>query len=114
MVCDLKSLITRLVSLFRFAEDQAFTEVIVSRLETMEVIKGEWSIRVKGDYTRRVSGKIYDISNTTNPVQIETQVRIDMSSDITLGHHSHRGTDARYRETVMLVSLLALEGGYKN
>jgi len=63
------------VSCFRFAEDQVFTEVVVSRLETMEVIKGEWSVRVKGDYTNRVSGKIYDISNGTNPVQISIEVK---------------------------------------
>ncbi len=37
-----------------------------------QVIDGKWYVIVKGDYAGRVSGAIYDITNTSNPVAIPT------------------------------------------
>lgn len=59
---------------FRFEKDRGFEEISVQLLETLDVIHGKWVVRIKGDSTRSVSGKIFDISNATNPVLIETEV----------------------------------------
>ena len=87
---------------FRFAEDQRFTEVVVLRLETMHVIVGEWTVRVKGDYARKVSGQVFDISNASNPVPIDTHVRMSFSQNEILSHFdecSHHGRDAGQKRT---------------
>ena len=40
----------------------------------MDIIDGKWYVVVKGDYAGRVSGTVFDISNSTNPVNISTEV----------------------------------------
>ncbi len=54
----------------------AFTDVIVNTLDSMSVIDGLWYVIVKGDYAGRVYGNVYDISNNTNPVAIQTTVSL--------------------------------------
>ena len=86
----------------RFAEDQRFTEVVALRLETMNVIQGEWTVRVKGDYARKVHGQVFDISNASNPVPIDTHVRTSLGQYAILSHFdecSHHGRDADQKRT---------------
>ena len=60
----------------RYDSDQTFTEIEATRLETMSVIDGTWYIYLKGDYAGRVSGNVYDIRNSTNPILLVTDVSI--------------------------------------
>ncbi|KAG2441285.1 hypothetical protein HYH02_010124 [Chlamydomonas schloesseri] len=55
-----------------YEDDQTFTEVQVNSINAAQVIDGKWYVIVKGDYAGRVSGAIYDITNSTNPVAIPT------------------------------------------
>ncbi|GIL78617.1 hypothetical protein Vretimale_6215 [Volvox reticuliferus] len=55
-----------------YDEDQPFTEVQVNSINAAQVIDGKWYVIVKGDYAGRVSGAIYDITNSSNPVAIPT------------------------------------------
>ncbi|GFR48750.1 hypothetical protein Agub_g10708 [Astrephomene gubernaculifera] len=55
-----------------YEDDQTFGEVQVNSINAMQVIDGKWYVLVKGDYAGRVSGGIYDITNTSNPVAIPT------------------------------------------
>jgi len=55
-----------------YEEDQAFDQVQVNSINSMDVIDGKWYVVVKGDYAGRVSGAVFDISNTTSPVTIPT------------------------------------------
>eukprot|EP00210_Caulerpa_lentillifera_P002091 g2006.t1 len=57
-----------------FAEDQVFEEIVDSRFETMELIEGEWYVRVIGDFTRKVQGRLFDITNATQPIEIHPSV----------------------------------------
>ncbi len=38
----------------------------------LQVIDGKWYVIVKGDYAGRVSGAIYDITNSSSPVAVPT------------------------------------------
>ncbi|GMH33327.1 hypothetical protein BSKO_01161 [Bryopsis sp. KO-2023] len=53
-----------------YSEDVEFDEIMVNKLETMELIDGTWYVKITGDYAGRVSGRIFNINNTTNPVPI--------------------------------------------
>ncbi|KAK9804279.1 hypothetical protein WJX72_004431 [[Myrmecia] bisecta] len=55
-----------------FDSDQQFTEIEAVRLETMDVVDGNWYVNLMGDYAGRVSGNIYDLTNSTNPVKMTT------------------------------------------
>ncbi|KXZ48315.1 hypothetical protein GPECTOR_29g9 [Gonium pectorale] len=55
-----------------YSEDQTFSEVQVNSINAAQVIDGKWYVVVKGDYAGRVSGAVYDITNSTNPVTIPT------------------------------------------
>ncbi|KAG2494616.1 hypothetical protein HYH03_007135 [Edaphochlamys debaryana] len=55
-----------------FTDDQVFTEVQVNSLNAAQVIDGKWYVIVKGDYAGRVSGAVYDITNSSNPVAVPT------------------------------------------
>ncbi|EFJ43954.1 hypothetical protein VOLCADRAFT_95902 [Volvox carteri f. nagariensis] len=57
---------------YRYDEDQAFKEVQVNSINAAQVIDGKWYVIVKGDYAGRVSGAIYDITNSSKPVAIPT------------------------------------------
>jgi hypothetical protein len=43
----------------------------VNIIEAAEVIDGNWYIVIKGDYTGRVSGTVYDLTNPEKPTPVE-------------------------------------------
>ncbi|GAB4818341.1 hypothetical protein N2152v2_005387 [Parachlorella kessleri] len=53
-----------------FEEDQTFSEVTATRLETVDVIDGRWYIYVHGDYAGRVSGAVFDLTDPDHPKQL--------------------------------------------
>ncbi|GLI65125.1 hypothetical protein VaNZ11_008578 [Volvox africanus] len=55
-----------------YDDDQPFTEVQVNSINAAQVIDGNWYVIVRGDYAGRVSGAIYNITNSSNPVAIPT------------------------------------------
>lgn len=55
-----------------YQDDQLFTEVQVNDINAASVIDGKWYVIVKGDYAGRVSGAIYDITNSSSPVAVPT------------------------------------------
>ncbi|GLC46896.1 hypothetical protein PLESTM_001942200 [Pleodorina starrii] len=55
-----------------YDNDQAFTEVQVNSINAAQVVDGKWYVIVKGDYAGRVSGAIYDITNSSEPTAIPT------------------------------------------
>jgi hypothetical protein len=55
----------------RWEKDQTFSDFKVNRIESAEVVDGTWYIIIKGDYTGRVSGSVYDITNPQEPEQIQ-------------------------------------------
>jgi hypothetical protein len=55
----------------RWEEDQTFNDVKVNRIESAEVIDGVWYLIIKGDYTGRVTGTVYDLTSPTDPQSIE-------------------------------------------
>ncbi len=59
----------------RYADDQGFDQTQVNSINAATIIDGSWYVVVKGDYAGRVSGAIYDITNSSKPVQIPTTVR---------------------------------------
>ena len=46
----------------------------INAINAMEIIDGQWYVVVKGDYAGRVSGTVFDISNSSNPVNMTTEV----------------------------------------
>lgn len=40
----------------------------------MTVVDGTWYVSLKGDYAGRVSGGVYDLRNSSDPVQLVTTV----------------------------------------
>ena len=40
----------------------------------MAVVDGTWYVSLKGDYAGRVSGAVYDLRNSSDPVQLVTTV----------------------------------------
>lgn len=58
----------------RFADDQTFSAIQGTALETMNVVDGTWYVSLKGDYAGRVSGGVYDLRNSSDPVQLVTTV----------------------------------------
>ena len=61
----------------RFEEDQAFSSLQGTTLETMSVVDGTWYVYLKGDYAGRVSGAVYDLRNSSDPVKLVTTVSVD-------------------------------------
>ena len=59
---------------FRFEEDQTFSSLQGTTLETMSVVDGTWYVYLKGDYAGRVSGAVYDMRNSSDPVKLLTTV----------------------------------------
>lgn len=55
----------------RWETDQTFSDVKVNRIESADVTDGEWYVIIRGDYTGRVSGNVYDLTNRTDPAPIE-------------------------------------------
>lgn len=53
-----------------------FTEIVESRFEAMELIEGEWYVKVTGDFAQKVHGRLFDITNTTQPIEIYPTVRV--------------------------------------
>lgn len=41
----------------------------------MSVVDGTWYVYLKGDYAGRVSGAVYDLRNSSDPVKLVTTVR---------------------------------------
>lgn len=62
---------------FRFEEDQTFSSLQATTLETMSVVDGIWYVYLKGDYAGRVSGAVYDLRNSSDPVKLVTTVSGD-------------------------------------
>ncbi len=60
--------------LCRFADDQTFSSLQATDLETMDVVDGTWYVYLKGDYAGRVSGAVYDLRNSSDPVKLVTTV----------------------------------------
>ena len=58
----------------RFEEDQTFSSLQGTTLETMNVVDGTWYVYLKGDYAGRVSGAVYDLRNSSDPVKLVTTV----------------------------------------
>ena len=58
----------------RFADDQTFSALQATDLETMDVVDGTWYVYLKGDYAGRVSGAVYDLRNSSDPVKLVTTV----------------------------------------
>ncbi|DBA89815.1 hypothetical protein WJX79_008735 [Trebouxia sp. C0005] len=55
-----------------FADDQTFSSLQATDLETMDVVDGTWYVYLKGDYAGRVSGAVYDYRNSSDPVKLVT------------------------------------------
>lgn len=51
------------LSVFRFEEAQGFTELRGLVLEGMDVVDGQWYIKLQGDYAGRVSGKVFVLND---------------------------------------------------
>lgn len=66
--------VTALHLLCRFADDQTFSALQATTLDTMAVVDGTWYVSLKGDYAGRVSGAVYDLRNSSDPVQLVTTV----------------------------------------
>ena len=49
----------------------------VNQILSMSVVDGQWYVQVKGDYAGRVSGRIFDITNSTDPVEMAVSVSRD-------------------------------------
>lgn len=64
----------------RFADDQTFSALQGTALETMDVVDGTWYVSLKGDYAGRVSGAVYDLRNSSDPVQLVTTVSLQHTS----------------------------------
>jgi hypothetical protein len=58
----------------RFDTDQTFSDIQVNNIEAMDLVDGKWYVVVKGDYAGRVSGAVYDITNSTAPAQLTLEV----------------------------------------
>ena len=61
----------------RFEDDQTFSSLQGTTLETMSVVDGTWYVYLKGDYAGRVSGAVYDLRNASDPVKLVTTVSSD-------------------------------------
>lgn len=61
--------------LCRFDTDQTFSSLQGTTLDTMNVVDGTWYVYLKGDYAGRVSGAVYDLRNSSDPVKLVTTVR---------------------------------------
>ena len=57
--------------LCRWESDQTFTDVKVNRIESADVTDGEWYVIIRGDYTGRVTGSVFDLSNPSEPEPVE-------------------------------------------
>jgi hypothetical protein len=55
----------------RWESDQTFTDVKENRIESADVTDGNWYIIIRGDYTGRVEGSIYDLTNPQEPEPVE-------------------------------------------
>lgn len=66
---NLRRAITNFLRLliFRFEEAQGFTELRGLVLEGMDVVDGQWYIKLQGDYAGRVSGKVFVMNDENQP-----------------------------------------------
>ncbi len=69
-------LVSCVIMPFRFADDQTFSSLQATDLETMDVVDGTWYVYLKGDYAGRVSGAVYDYRNSSDPVKLVTTVSL--------------------------------------
>jgi len=69
-------LVSSVIMPFRFADDQTFSSLQATDLETMDVVDGTWYVYLKGDYAGRVSGAVYDYRNSSDPVKLVTTVSL--------------------------------------
>ena len=67
------------IPMCRFDSDQTFSSLQGTTLETMNVVDGTWYVYLKGDYAGRVSGAVYDLRNSMDPVKLVTTVRRNVS-----------------------------------
>jgi len=67
-------LVSSVIMPSRFADDQTFSSLQATDLETMDVVDGTWYVYLKGDYAGRVSGAVYDYRNSSDPVKLVTTV----------------------------------------
>ena len=65
---------TRFDETCRFESDQTFSSLQGTDLETMSVVDGTWYVYLMGDYAGRVSGAVYDLRNSSDPVKLVTTV----------------------------------------
>ena len=54
-----------------------FTEVKSNRIESAEVVDGVWYLVIRGDYTGRVSGTVYDLTIPSEPEIIDLEPKWD-------------------------------------
>lgn len=59
----------------RWEEDQTFSDIKVNRIESAEIIDGVWYLVIKGDYTGRVKGTVYDLTDPEVPVAIQLEAK---------------------------------------
>ena len=71
---------------FRFDIDQTFSSLQGSDLETMSVVDGTWYVYLKGDYAGRVSGTVYDLRNSSDPVKLVTTVSSGIVQRMSVSH----------------------------
>lgn len=55
----------------RWDKDQTFNDVKVNIIESADIVDGTWYVIIKGDYTGRVSGSVYDLTDPQQPEQVE-------------------------------------------
>jgi len=57
----------------RWEDNLGFETVKGNTLKTADVTDGTWYIQVKGDYAGRISGAVYDLRDSSNPVVISIE-----------------------------------------
>lgn len=55
----------------RWDKDQTFNDVKVNIIESADIVDGTWYVIIKGDYTGRVTGSVYDLTDPQQPEQVE-------------------------------------------
>lgn len=87
---ELPDLIQACCHACRYEDDQTFSALQATDLETMDVVDGTWYVYLKGDYAGRVSGAVYDYRNTSDPVKLVTTVSTWHVTCISISHLQHR------------------------
>lgn len=61
---------------YRFEEDQVFTEVVETQIKAVNLIDGDWYVRLDGDLAGKVTGGVYDASQGDDLVPIPVSVSL--------------------------------------